>query len=143
RGHADQQSTAGGKELLRHQHSEGRADRAADDAEAHALLFEAPKLCVIAGPVRQGGGPAGSPQMPQDIAVRIEDADLRHGVGSDVLLTARLAQQRRRGEDGGSLMILVAEDRRNFDLLLPLCHPAPPPSWCHPSYCLLPSRATD
>ena len=78
RGDADEQAAAGGEELLGHQHRERGADRTSDDAEELAVLRHRDEIGVVAGPFRQGPGPAGGLQVTHEVAIRIEDADLRH-----------------------------------------------------------------
>jgi hypothetical protein len=74
------------------------------------------KIGVIAGPLRETASAARGQEMTQDIAVGIEDADVRDRAGADLLLPARLPEKRLRREDRRRPIALVAEERRPFPL---------------------------
>ena len=95
------------------------------------------KIGVIAGPLRETASAARGQEMTQDIAVGIEDADVRDRAGADLLLPARLPEKRLRREDRRRPMVLVAEERRPFlPVVHPrLCHPIPSAAY-RASYCL-------
>src|ERR1700733_4360660 len=50
--------------------------------------------------------------MAHNVAVRVEDANLRHRRVRDFLLAAGLAQQALRREGRGQVVVLVTQDRR-------------------------------
>ena len=92
RGHADQKAAARDEQLLGQQHGKRRADGAADDAAPLCALLELVELGVIAGPGWRHRGPPFPPQHPQDVAVRVEHADLRNIGQRQTLLPACFPQ---------------------------------------------------
>lgn len=113
-GHAEEQAAAGDEELLGQQHGKRSAHRAADDAEGFSRMLELVEFSVVARPAIAPPDPSGFDERAQNIAVRIEQADLRNRGKWHILLPPRFAQQilrleyRRRGE------ILPGEDRRQL-----------------------------
>ena len=79
RGDAEEQLAAGGEKFLGHQHREGGSHRTAEHTELEPLLFEKVEIGVIAGPVGAFDCTIFSQQMPHDVAVRVQQADLGHG----------------------------------------------------------------
>ena len=112
RGHADEKPASRGEQLLGEQHGKRRADRAADDAEAHRRVLELEQLGMVAGPAGRRRRPARPVQRPHDVAVRVEQADLGHLGLRQIFLAPRLAQQVGRLEHRRGRMILVGKDRR-------------------------------
>src|SRR5581483_4060955 len=113
-GHADQQPATGSEQFLGQQNGVGRANRAADDAATAPRMLERVEIGVIAGPARQTLRATGRPQMPNDIAVGIEEADFGNDAFPDAFLAAGFAQQRLRREYRRRLMLLVAQDRGGY-----------------------------
>jgi len=112
RGDADQQIAAGGEHLLGHQHGEGGADGAADHADLVATEVEQPHLGVVADPSLMPPCAALGAESTHDVAVGVEQAELRHRDGRRTLLTARLAQQALGCEGRRRLVMLVGKDGR-------------------------------
>jgi hypothetical protein len=86
--------------------------RAADDPVLPVAVIKAIHHAVIASPACDRPRAACSAQMAHNVAVRVEDANLRHRRVRDVLLAAGLAQQALRREGRGQVVVLVAQDRR-------------------------------
>ena len=113
RGEADQDAAAAGEQLFRDKHRKGRADRAADDARRSPAEWKFVQLAVIAGPGVGELRLAAALEAAHDIAVRIEDADVRHAGGRQALLPPRLAQQGDRLEYRGCIRVFVGENGRD------------------------------
>src|ERR1700726_1902134 len=92
RGHADQQPAAGGKQLLGQQHRKGGTYGAADDAEMLAPVLEFVEVGVVTRPPDRAAAPTALGERPDDIAVRVEQADLRYRRARQVFLPPRLPQ---------------------------------------------------
>jgi len=90
---ADEKGAAAGEQLLGDQHGKRRPNGAADDSELDAVIVEAIKLGVIAGPASIEASSALHFEAPDDIPVRIEHAYRGDARSGDTFLTARLAQQ--------------------------------------------------
>jgi hypothetical protein len=73
-----------------------------------SFLLETMKAGVIASPLRESASPSRDQQMAQDVAIGVEDADIRDGSNIELLLPTRLPQQRIRGENRGCPIVLVA-----------------------------------
>src|SRR5262245_14696406 len=91
RRHADEKAASRDKELLGDEHREGGAHSAADDAQAFSRMLEFIQIGMVARPTERPTGPPGLDEHAYDVAVRIEDADLRHCSIGQVLLPPRLA----------------------------------------------------
>jgi hypothetical protein len=100
-GETEQQSAAAAEQLFRDQDGKGRTDRAPDDADGLIRKNERIHPRVIAGPGLERLRLAGSPDVADDIAIGVEDADRRYLGCRKALLPPRFAQQRRRPEDRG------------------------------------------
>jgi hypothetical protein len=92
-GHAEEQAAAGDEELLGQQHGKRSAHRAADDAEGFSRMLELVEFSVVARPAIAPPDPSGFDERAQNIAVRIEQADLRNRGKWHILLPPRFAQQ--------------------------------------------------
>ena len=90
--HADEKLAPRGKELFRDQDGECRADGATDDAVLEPLVIKSVEIGVITRLSRMPTSPSCRKQVADDVAVRIEDAQLRNGIDRKTLLSARLAQ---------------------------------------------------
>src|SRR5689334_10417896 len=73
RGEADQNAATAGEQFFRNQDSERSADGAADDAGRLAGEAEFVEFGVIAGPGGTCGREASCAQMPDDVAVGVQD----------------------------------------------------------------------
>ncbi len=62
-------------------------------------MLEGQEIGVVAGPLRVTTTTIRSKKMAHDVAVRIEHADFRNALGTDILLSARLPEQSVRRED--------------------------------------------
>src|SRR5947209_2238256 len=98
-GETEQQSAAAGEQLFRDQNGEGRTYSAADDTGGLTRERERIQPGVIAGPGLARLRVAGSPDVADDIAIGVEDADRGYIGRRKALLPPRFAQQRRRPED--------------------------------------------
>jgi hypothetical protein len=75
---ADEEAASRSEQLLRDQDSERGADGAPDNSGRPSFQVELEHLRVIASPTSAWPRRPGSPQVPDDIAVRVEDADGRY-----------------------------------------------------------------
>jgi hypothetical protein len=117
---ADEQATSGSEQLFRDQHGEGCADGAADYADRQAAVFEEMEIGMVAGPAVMATHPPLPLELADDVAVRIQQADLGHRVDRDRPLAPRLAQQALGRERRWGAIVLVREDGGR---LLMLGHP--------------------
>ena len=111
-GHADQQPTPRGKQLLGEQYREGGADGAADDTEMFTVLVEFVEIGVITRPTGRAMAQSGLGERADDIAVRVEQTDLRYCRARQIFLPPRLAQQIFRLEDRRRGKVFPGQDRR-------------------------------
>src|SRR5207248_10188525 len=100
RSHAEKKPAAGNEQLFCHEHRERSAHRATNDAEALTPVLELVKAGVVARPARRGASLLGLMEGADNVAIRIEDADLRHLDARQIFLAARLTQQISRLEHG-------------------------------------------
>jgi hypothetical protein len=114
---ADQELAARCEQFLGDQHRVRGADGAADNSELNPVATEAVELRVIAGPSCFKPGLATGEQAAHDVAVRIEDADVRDAGVRNPLLPARFAQQIFRREGGRLRIVLLREDGRDPALI--------------------------
>src|SRR6266702_3756028 len=110
-GDAQQQSAATCEQLFRDQNGKRRADRAADDPDGLLRERERVERGVVAGPALETPRLAGSPEVANDVSVRVQNADERHIDGGETLLPPRFAQQRGRPEYRRRRRVLVIENR--------------------------------
>src|SRR5262249_31312715 len=96
---------------FRDQNGKRRADRAADDADGSLRKHERVERGVVAGPALERPRRAGSPEVANDVPVRVENADRRHVDGGETLLPPRFAQQRGGPEHRRRRRVLVVENR--------------------------------
>jgi hypothetical protein len=100
--------------LLGDQHGESGADRATHDAVFVPVMLKNVQLGVVAGPARMKAGASGSAQVPHDVAVRIENADIRNGDVGEPLLPSRFAQQAFGRESRWRFITFVPKNRRSL-----------------------------
>jgi hypothetical protein len=97
---AQQQSATTCKELFSNQDGEGRTHRASDDADCLSRQRDGIERRVVTGPAVKGTRLTRAPQIANDVAVRIKDADGRCLDAGQAFLPPRFAQQRRGPENG-------------------------------------------
>jgi len=85
--------------LLGNENSERRADRTRNDSQFNAIVLQSIEIGVIAGPSSIAVCPSDGLHVPDDVAIRIEDANFGHCCFCQRLLSTRLAQQVLRLED--------------------------------------------
>lgn len=110
-GDAHKEATPGSEQLFGDQYSERRADRTADDAEFDTIEREPIEIGVISRPRRILLGASGRNEMPNEIAVRIEDTHFGDFGVRKVLLLTSLSEERTRGEYGRVVESLGLEKR--------------------------------
>jgi len=93
RSHTDEKLAARREQLFGDQDRKCRADRATNDATLASFVIKSIKIRVVAGPTGVALGASRSSQVPHDMAIWIENADLRDGGGGQALLATRFAQQ--------------------------------------------------
>src|SRR5262249_27422414 len=96
RRHAQQQPAAAREQLLRNQDRERRAHRAADDADGPPGKRERIEFRVVARPRQKWLCRARAPEVADNVAIGVEDADRRHIGRREALLPSCLVQQRAR-----------------------------------------------
>lgn len=87
--HADDELATGCEQLLHDEHCECCADGATDDSELGPVLIEDIEIGVATDPSLVAEGAILRLQAPDDVAVRIENADVRNDVGREAFLPAR------------------------------------------------------
>ena len=90
--HADEEPASGREQLLRDQNGKRRADRTADQAHFDAACGEAVELGVIAGPAGIQTCASILCEVPDDVAIGVENAYPRNAHCPDPLLAPGLPQ---------------------------------------------------
>ena len=83
-----------------------------DNAELNTFVREHKQLCVVASPPPVQQGLSCRYEVVGDVAIRVQNTDLRDPALGNLLLPVRLAQQVIGSEDGGRVVVLVLENHR-------------------------------
>src|SRR6187200_3140896 len=110
RSHADQQLAPAGKKLLRNQHGKGRADGAGDNTQFEAAFAHAMQIRMVAGPAWIKLGSPGALELPNQVAIRIENANGWGAPCGCALLPPRFAEQILGRESGDGIVVLVGKN---------------------------------